>query len=117
MPKYIINPRTPILTPRPMMTWQIANDANYADVLGRWLDYLQAGAPEAVVQAALTHCDELLPPGAKDKSVQALEEACAGPIRWVKENMRRHQSQLPQVINAYMPSPSPRWTPPLIDPP
>ena len=28
---------------------QIADDQNYPDVLGRWLDYLQAGAPEAVV--------------------------------------------------------------------
>ena len=75
---------------------QIADDNNYVDVLGRWMDYLQAGAPEAVVQAVLTHCDELLPEGAKDKSVGVLEDACAGQVRWVKDNMRRHQAQLPQ---------------------
>ena len=37
-------------------------DANYADLVGRWLDYLQAGAPDAVVQPVLTHCDALMPP-------------------------------------------------------
>ena len=63
--------------------------------LGRWLDYLQAGAPEAVVQAVLTHCDELLPEGAKDKSIAALEDACGKQVRWVQDNMRRHQAQLP----------------------
>ena len=66
-------------------------EEEHNEVLGRWLDYLQAGAPEAVVQAVLTHCDELLPEGSKDKSVQALEEACATQLRWVKENMKRHQ--------------------------
>ena len=40
---------------------QIADDANYVDVLGRWLDYLQAGAPEAVrARARLRR-----PPGAR----------------------------------------------------
>ena len=75
---------------------QLCADEHYPDVLGRWMDYLQAGAPEAVVQAVLTHCDELLPEGAKDKSTTALEEACEMQVRWVKENMRRHQGLLPQ---------------------
>ena len=60
---------------------QLCSDEHYPDVLGRWLDYLQAGAPEAVVQAVLTHCDELLPEGAKDKSTSALEEACELQVR------------------------------------
>ena len=45
------------------------------------------------MQAVLTHCDELLPEGTKDRSVNTLEEACAGQVRWVRENMRRHQAQ------------------------
>jgi hypothetical protein len=77
---------------------QLCTDEHYPDVLGRWLDYLQAGAPEAVVQAVLTHCDELLPEGTAAKgniSTSALEEACELQVRWVKESMRRHQGNLP----------------------
>ena len=38
-----------------------ANDTNYVDALGRWLDALQAGAPGAIVQPILSHADRLLP--------------------------------------------------------
>ena len=39
-------------------------DHDYADVLGRWLAYLQAGAPGSVVLPVIT-CDRLLPSGAR----------------------------------------------------
>ena len=34
-----------------------SHNADYANVLGRWLDYLQTGALDAIVQLVLTHCD------------------------------------------------------------
>eukprot|EP00966_Prymnesium_polylepis_P104745 2426191-Prymnesium_polylepis.1 len=37
----------------------LACDTNYEPLLGRWLDALQAGAPNAVVLAVLTQCDRL----------------------------------------------------------
>ena len=38
------------------------NDAEYPEVLGRWLDTLQACAPGAVVQLVITHADRLADP-------------------------------------------------------
>ena len=50
-------------------------DKGYGDLVGRWMDYLTAGAPEAVVQPVLTHCDTMLPQHAKDTSAKAFEDA------------------------------------------
>ena len=73
-------------------------DAGYPDYLGRWLDYLQAGAPEAVVLPVVTHCDLLLPPllagqAVPTRSSHAFDDAASAQIEWVRSKISLHQSQ------------------------
>ena len=68
-------------------------DANYPDLLGRWLDYLQAGAPEAVVQPVITHCDRLFATPGAGRTHAMFENAAATQIEWIKTNIALHQSQ------------------------
>ena len=71
-----------------------ASDEHFADVIGRWLCYLQAGAPAAYVLPVLTQCDRLLPPGAPDRSPAALDRACAEQASWVRRCIYWHQCRL-----------------------
>ena len=66
-------------------------DKAYGDLVGRWMDYLTAGAPEAVVQPVLTHCDKMLP-HQKDLSVGAFEAASTHQAAWVRDALARHQA-------------------------
>ena len=72
-------------------------DQGYGDLVGRWMDYLTAGAPEAVVVPILTHCDKMLPALSKDKSPRAFEEACSSQATWFCEALKRHQAA--QLVN------------------
>ena len=69
-------------------------DANYPDLLGRWLDYLQAGAPEAIVQPVITHCDSLLHASgaAAERTAAAFEHAASSQVEWIKSNIAQHQA-------------------------
>ena len=49
------------------------HDEEYAAVLGRWLDVLQASAPGAVVQPVVTQIDRLLTPAQLDAAVERHE--------------------------------------------
>jgi len=69
--------------------------AGFADYVGRWLEYLQAGAPDAIVLPVLTKCDLLLPTG-KAKTVANLEEAASLQVEWVKNAIDRHRSGQPE---------------------
>lgn len=71
-----------------------ANDEHFAEVIGRWLCYLQAGAPAAYVVIVLTQCDQLLPAGATDRSPAALEAAAAEQAWWVRRCIYWHQCRL-----------------------
>ena len=72
-------------------------DKGYGDLVGRWMDYLTAGAPEAVVVPVLTHCDKMLPVLSKDRSVGAFEDACSRQAAWLREALARHQAA--QLVN------------------
>ena len=65
-------------------------EARYEELLGRWLDYLQAGAPEAVVQLVLTHCDAKLRRD-KEWAVAYLETECKAQVAWIEMAVQRHQ--------------------------
>ena len=67
-------------------------DKAYGDLVGRWMDYLTAGAPEAVVQPILTHCDKMMPQHGKDQSVGAFESATRAQQEWFKDALQRHQA-------------------------
>ena len=69
-------------------------DSEYSNVLGRWMDYLTTGAPDAVVQFVLTHCDQLVPDDVKDRSHEAFAHAALKQIDWIKKGVERHQSAL-----------------------
>ena len=56
------------------------------------MDYLTAGAPEAVVQPILTHCDKMMPQHGKDQSVGAFESATRAQQEWFKDALQRHQA-------------------------
>ena len=79
-----------------------ANDAHFASVLGRWLAYLQAGAPAAYVLPVLSQCDKMLPPASsanvgigKSRDVcAALEAAVAEQAAWLRRCIFRHQARL-----------------------
>ena len=57
--------------------------------VGRWLEYLQAGAPDAIVLPVLTKCDFVLPAG-KPKTTENFEEAATSQIEWLKQAIARH---------------------------
>ena len=67
-------------------------DENYSDVLGRWLDYLQTGAPDAVVQLVLTHCDRLLSDATRDRTHEAFAFTASKQVEWITNGIERHQS-------------------------
>ena len=71
-----------------------ACDENYAEVIGRWLAYLQAGAPAAFVLPVLSQCDRLLPAGSTDRSCAALESAAKPQVRWVHRCIYWHNVRL-----------------------
>ena len=99
----------------------LANDEHYSDVLGRWLDYLQAGAPGAIVQPVLTQCDRFCPPrappngthppssvapssgpaaasarAAADYTPEVLQRATAVQVAWVRRAIYWHQVVQPK---------------------
>ncbi|KOO22124.1 leucine rich repeat -containing protein, partial [Chrysochromulina tobinii] len=65
-------------------------EARYDELLGRWLDYLQVGAPEAVVQLVLTKCDAKLRRD-KEWSVFYIESQCKDQMVWLERAVQRHQ--------------------------
>ena len=68
-------------------------DRAYGDLVGRWMDYLTAGAPEAVVQPVITHCDRLLAaPPAKPPPAEAFEQAALAQANWLRDALHRHQA-------------------------
>ena len=67
-------------------------DSEYSNVLGRWMDYLQTGAPDAVVQLVLTHCDRLVPEDEKLRTHESFTFAAAKQIEWIQKGIERHQS-------------------------
>ena len=67
-------------------------DAQYGDLVGRWMDYLTASAPEAVVQPVITHCDRMLPASSKDHTALAFENAAAAQANWLCSALQRHQA-------------------------
>jgi Leucine-rich repeat (LRR) protein len=71
-----------------------AADRHHAEVVARWLQYLQAGAPGAYVLPVLTQCDRLLPEGSNDRSVAALDAAAATQSQWVRRALYWHQVRL-----------------------
>ena len=68
------------------------------DLLGRWLGYLQTGAPGAVVLVVLSKCDALLPAGSSASGLTpaALEAAAAEHVEWLGERLAAHGEQLPK---------------------
>ena len=64
--------------------------ARVDELVNRWLDYLQAGAPEAVVQLVLTHCDAKLRRD-REWTMSYLETECKEQMAWLEDAVRRHQ--------------------------
>ena len=69
--------------------------SGFADYVGRWLEYLQAGAPDAIVLPVLTKCDFVLPKD-KAKTVENFEEAASAQVEWLKAAIARHQDGQPE---------------------
>ena len=67
-----------------------ADDAEYHEVLGRWLDVLQARAPGAVVQLVISHADRLNP---ASLDPEALKAAAEPQLAWLQARVEQHQSQ------------------------
>ena len=69
-------------------------DEHYSDILGRWLDYLQTGAPDAVVQPVLTHCDRLITEAVRERTHEAFAFAAQKQVEWINSGIERHQSAI-----------------------
>ena len=70
-------------------------DERRSELLLRWLDYLQVGAPEAVVQPVLTHCDRYLRRDVEWTSF-AMQEACSKQVTWLSTTIEQHQQHYAQ---------------------
>ena len=94
-----------------------ATDDQYEEVLGRWLTYLQAGAPAAYVLPVVTQCDVLQQRAnaaagsaagtrtgsagtstgsAGEGSCSALDAAAAEAVQWVRRKIYWHHCRLGQ---------------------
>lgn len=77
-----------------------ATDEHYEEVIGRWLVYLQAGAPAAYVLPVVTQCDRLLPEQPASRGVSAsislasLDAAAAERVAWVHRAIYWHNCRL-----------------------
>ena len=67
-------------------------EEHYDEVLGRWLDYLAARAPGAVVQLVLSHADKLLP-GHTSREPMELARAASTALRFVRQQLKLHKAQ------------------------
>ena len=67
----------------------------YSNYVGRWLDMLEATAPNAVVIPVLTKCD-LLIADRGDRSAAALEAAAGSQITWLLNAIDKHIALTPE---------------------
>ena len=71
-------------------------NASHSDYLGRWLNYLEVGAPNAIVLPVLTKCDML--PGADalpshQRTHEKFTELAKAQLEWFKDGINRHLAQ------------------------
>jgi len=74
-------------------------EEHYDEVLGRWLDYLAARAPGAVVQLVLSHVDRLLP-GHTSREPRELARAASTALSFVREQLELHKAQQAALAQA-----------------
>ena len=90
---YIVEGSIYLLVVPAMDTLQL--NVQYLNFVGRWLDMLEIGAPNAIVVPVITQCDTLL--GERgDKTAAALENAASSHVTWLTEAIERHQRQTPE---------------------
>ena len=74
-----------------------ANDAEFDVTIGRWLNYLAAHAPGAVVQLVLSHVDKLVPAsatGSRDAlGPAALEQVATTTLAWLRAKVDCHEGK------------------------
>jgi hypothetical protein len=76
-----------------------AVEAEYEEVLGRWLDSMHARAPGAVVQIVLSHADKCEPAPASFEPA-ALAAAAAPKLEWIKEKLAEHRERAAEAHKA-----------------
>ena len=76
------------------------------ELLVRWLDYLQVGAPEAIVQPVLTHCDRFLRRDV-EWTPHVMNEACAKQMAWMMATVQVYGCHRGRASRRRLPSESP----------
>ena len=67
----------------------------YELYVGRWLNALRLGAPNATVIPVMTKGDLLMSAERRDRSSAVLEAACAPQVEWFKSRLEHFQDSVP----------------------
>ena len=68
----------------------------YELYVGRWLNALRLGAPNATVIPVMTKGDLLMSAERRDRSSAVLEAACATQVEWFKSRLEQFQDSVPE---------------------
>jgi hypothetical protein len=68
----------------------------YELYVGRWLNALRLGAPNATVIPVMTKGDLLMSAERRDRSSAVLEAACAPQVEWLKSRLEQFQDSVPE---------------------